>query len=195
MHCCLHCITPFPLLIFIISYSSSSYHLCSMPRIELSTPWTSPTTPIKIYGDVKNMLDVQPPNSSSIDLYSRPLHRQHSEKLIQQRYRYLQSSEHEIRPEAPLNLAVTNKKKPQMSINKPRRHPEQQQNLVCPSPKTPQFNVQFLKKEDSVHTPVASSVPSGVSQVKTLLDTSRGGSRSVLGRKFPKCTGTLCNMR
>lgn len=178
-----------------LPFSSSFFsHLYSMPRIELSTPWTPPTAPVKIYGDVKNTLDAHPPKM--IDLYSRPLHRQPSEKVLQQRYRCLQPSEFDTRSEAPpstpFNLTRTNKTKPEMSINKPQRLPEQHENLVCPSPKTPQFNVQFLHTDNDMYSPAVSN---GASQVKALLATGRHGGRSILGRKFPKCTGKLCNMR
>jgi hypothetical protein len=170
-----------------------------MPKIEIPTAW-NPTTfsPVKIYGDVKNTLDINIPKDSGIDvpvrevhrqpsadLYSRSLHRKPSEKLLQQRYRCLQPSENEIRSEEANNLTRANKKKPPMNIKPPQRLPENQHNIVCPSPKTPKFNASFLQK-DVIETSI--ELNHNV-HIKSLLDTGNDNSRSILGRKFPKCIG------
>ncbi|CAO3659341.1 unnamed protein product [Umbelopsis ramanniana] len=170
-----------------------------MPKIEIPTPWTPNTiTPVKIYGDIKNPVQVNVFNNEgvdlpsrplhrqpSVDLYSRTLHRQPSEKLLQQRHRCLQVSEHDTRPNEATNLTRANKKNPQMSIKPPQRLPEQQQNIVCPSPKTPKFNASFLQ-HDFAEKPAMELTHTD--HIKSLLDTGRDSSRSILGRKFPKCT-------
>jgi hypothetical protein len=173
-----------------------------MPKIEIPTPWTPNTiTPVKIYGDIKNPVQVTVFNNEgvdlpsrplhrqpSVDLYSRTLHRQPSEKLLQQRHRCLQVFEHDVRSNEATNLTRANKKNPQMSIKPPQRLPEQQQHIVCPSPKTPKFNASFLQ-QDIAEKPTMEVTHTD--HIKSLLDTSRDSSRSILGRKFPKCTGTF----
>jgi hypothetical protein len=175
-----------------------------MPKLEIPTPWTPNTiAPVKIYGDISDPVQVKILNNEgvdlpsrplhrqpSVDLYSRTLHRQPSEKLLQQRHRCLQVSEHDVPSEEATNLTRANKKNPQMSIKPPQRLPEVQQHIICPSPKTPKFNALFLQQDISEKPTMELTQ---TDHIKSLIDTSRDSSRSILGRKFPNFTGKLCN--
>lgn len=162
-----------------------------MPEIELAASWEATSTNVKVYGDVKSSHQRKSSNTS-IDLYSRPIHRQPSEKLQQQRYRCMNTLPSDSKPSAPTNTVRGNKPKPRIHIKQAHKIPERGMGIACPSPISPQFRVNFLQKDPSQSIVDTRLSLDGAAQMKALLDTGKDG-RSVLGRNFPKSIGKLCN--
>jgi hypothetical protein len=162
-----------------------------MAGTELAMPWTAPASNVKVYGDV-NSSHLRQPSKGSLDLYSRPIHRQPSEKLQQQRYRCMNTLPSDINLNTPSSTMRGNKSKPQIVVKKRHDMPEKDVGIACPSPISPKFQVNFLQNDELQGNVNNHLRLDGASQVKALLDTGKDG-RSVLGRKFPKSVGKLCN--
>ncbi|KAG2180226.1 hypothetical protein INT43_004015 [Umbelopsis isabellina] len=155
-----------------------------MPETDLAAPWVATSSNVKVYGDIKSSHQRQSSNTS-IDLYSRPIHRQPSEKLQQQRYRCMNSLPSDSKLNAPTNTIRGNKPKPRIHIKQVNKVPERGMGIACPSPVSPQFRVNFLQNDPSQSIVDTHLSLDGATQMKALLDTGKDG-RSVLGRNFPK---------
>jgi hypothetical protein len=98
----------------------------------------------------------------------------------------------DINLNTPSSTMRGNKSKPQIVVKKRHDMPEKDVGIACPSPISPKFQVNFLQNDELQGNVNNHLRLDGASQVKALLDTGKDG-RSVLGRKFPKSVGKLCN--